>query len=411
LRDPSVDSHRYQFECGHPVQHRHSVPNRHGHCNTNRHGNLYPDRYSDGGRHHYCSCHHHHCDPAHLLHLPDRLPGAPPPPPHPTPSTAHTGSGATFPAPLYTQWFDEYNKLTGTKISYNPVGSGQGISDITAGTVNFGASDGLLSASQLTAAQNAYGALVTIPMTADAVPVIYNIAGITTGQVKLTGIVLANIFQGAITKWNDAAITTLNPGLSLPNAAIVVVHRSDSSGTTNIFTNYLDKVSTTWHSNVGTANSVPWPVGLGGSGNAGVAGLVQQTPNSIGYVGLAYAIQNNLTYAQLQNASGAYISPSVASATAAANGVALPDDMRVMITNSNAPDAYPIAGFTWILVYQNQTDKNIGGALVKMLWWAIHDGQKDCPALYYVQLSPAAVTKAEALVKSIKFQGQALPTQ
>jgi phosphate transport system substrate-binding protein len=322
-----------------------------------------------------------------------------------------TGSGATFPAPLYTQWFDEYNKLTGTRISYNAVGSGQGISDITAGTVNFGASDGLLTAAQLTAAQNAYGALVTIPMTADAVPVIYNIAGITSGQLKLSGSVVANIFLGTVTKWNDAAVAALNPGLNLPNASIVVVHRSDSSGTTNIFTNFLDKVSPGWHSCVGTANSVPWPVGLGGSGNAGVAGLVAQTPNSIGYVGLAYAIQNNLACAQLQNASGSFISPSMASATAAANGVALPDDMRIMITNSSDPAAYPIVGFTWILVYQNQTDKNVAGALVKMLWWAIHDGQKDCPALNYVQLSPAAVLKAEALVKAINYQGQALPVQ
>jgi phosphate transport system substrate-binding protein len=323
------------------------------------------------------------------------------------------GSGATFPQPLYSQWFTTYNTLTGAKINYQGVGSGAGITAITNGTVNFGASDGLLSDAQLKAAQDAYGQLLTIPMTADAVPVIFNLPGITAGQLKLTGEVLANIYLGAITKWNDPAIAALNAGLNLPNATIITVHRSDSSGTTNIFTNYLDKVSAAWHTQVGTGNSVTWPTdakgsGIGASGNAGVAGAVQQTPNAIGYVGLAYAIQNNLAYAQMKNASGAFISPSVASATAAANGFTLPDDMRIMITNSADAAAYPIVGFTWILVYVNQTDQAKGTTLANMLWWAIHDGQKDCPGLNYVQLSSAAVTKAEALVKQIKYQGQSI---
>jgi len=325
------------------------------------------------------------------------------------------GAGATFPNPLYSQWFSEYYALTGTKVNYQSVGSGAGITAITNGTVNFGASDGILTQAQLDAAQAAYGTIVTIPMTAGAEAVIYNLAGITTGQLKLTGDVLANIYLGTITKWNDAAITALNPTLNLPNAAIATVHRSDSSGTTNIFTNYLDKISTAWHAGPGTANSVSWPTdakgtGIGGSGNAGVSGSVQQTPNSIGYVELAYAMQNSLPFAQLKNAAGNYTSPSVASATAAANGVTLPDDTRIMITNSSDAAAYPIVGFTWILVYTNQTDQVKGTALVNMLWWAIHTGQNDCPALYYAQLSSAAVVKAEALVKSIKFQGTSLYT-
>lgn len=325
------------------------------------------------------------------------------------------GAGATFPNPLYSQWFSEYYTLTGTKVNYQSVGSGAGITAITNGTVNFGASDGLLTQAQLDTAQAAYGLLVTIPMTAGAEAVIYNISGIATGQLKLTGDVLANIYLGTITKWNDPAITALNPTLSLPNSPIATIHRSDSSGTTNIFTNYLDKISPVWHGGPGTANSISWPTdskgsGIGGSGNAGVAGSVQQTPNSIGYVELAYAIQNSLPYAQLKNAAGNYIAPSVASATAAANGVTLPDDMRIMITNSADAAAYPIVGFTWILAYANQTDKTKGTALVNMLWWAIHDGQKDCPALNYAQLSSAAVTKAEALIKSIKYQGTQLYT-
>ena len=325
-----------------------------------------------------------------------------------TQATSLNGAGATFPQPLYNQWFAEYATLTGVKINYQGVGSGAGITAITNGTVDFGASDGIMTQAQIDAAQAAYGTILTIPMTAGAEAIVYNIPGITTGQLKLTPEVLAAIYLGTITKWNDGSITSLNPTLTLPNAAIATVHRSDSSGTTNIFTNYLDKVSPQWHTQVGTANSVNWPNGIGGSGNAGVAGSVQQTPNSIGYVELAYAIQNSLPYAQLKNASGAYILPSVASATAAANGVTLPDDMRIMITNSADPAAYPIVGFTWLLVYVNQTDQAKGTALVNILWWATHAGQADCAGLNYAQLSSVAVTKAENLIKSIKYQGQVI---
>ena len=331
-------------------------------------------------------------------------------------ATSLTGAGATFPQPLYSQWFSEYATATGVKINYNGVGSGAGITAITNGTVDFGASDALLTDAQLAAVQAAYGTLVTIPMTADAVCIVYNLSGITSGQLKLTGDVLANIYLGTITKWNDPTITALNPTLTLPNTSVTTVHRSDSSGTTNIYTNYLSKVSPAWVSTiggVGFGTAITWPTdakgtGVGASGNAGVAGAVQSTPNSIGYVGLAYAIQSNLPFAQMKNASGAYISPSIASATAAANGFPLPDDMRIMITNSADAGAYPITGFTWLLVYLNQTDQAKGKAIVNFLWWAIHTGQADCPALNYVQLSSAAVLKAEVLVKSIKFQGVSL---
>lgn len=328
-----------------------------------------------------------------------------------TQAVSLNGAGGTFPQPLYNQWFAEYATLTGVKINYQGVGSGAGITAITNGTVDFGASDGLMTQAQIDAAQANYGAILTIPMTAGAEAIIYNLTGITSGQLKLTPAVLAAIYLGTITKWNDPAMVALNPTLALPNAAIATVHRSDSSGTTNIFTNYLDKVSPAWHTQVGTANSVNWPNGIGGSGNAGVAGSVQQTPNSIGYVELAYAVSNNLPFAQLQNAAGNYVSPSVASATAAANGITLPDDTRVMITNSSDPAAYPIVGFTWILVYANQTDPAKGQALVNMLWWAIHAGQADCAGLNYAQLSSAAVTKAEKLINSIKYQGQVINPQ
>jgi phosphate transport system substrate-binding protein len=211
-----------------------------------------------------------------------------------------------------------------------------------------------------------------------------------------------------ITKWNDSRITALNPGLSLPDSAIAVVHRSDGSGTTYIFTNYLTKISADWSAKVGNANSVEWPGDIGGQGNAGVAGQVQQLPNSIGYVELAYALQNKIPFTQLKNVSGNYITPSLTSASKAAEGVALPDDMKVMITNSSNPDAYPIVGFTWILAYVNQNDKAKGQTLVNLLWWAIHNGQQFNEALNYPRLAAAAVTIAEKEIKSISYQGQPL---
>ena len=318
------------------------------------------------------------------------------------------GAGATFPGPLYSKWFDQYNKITGVQINYQAVGSGSGITQITNGTVDFGASDGIMSDSQITAAQAAYGPILHIPMTIGPVAIAYNLAGIGTQQLKLTGSILAGIYLGTITKWNDPQITAVNTGLKLPDTTIAVVHRSDGSGTTYIFTNYLSKINTDWNSKVGNANSVNWPVGLGGAQSAGVAGLVQQTPNSIGYVELAYAITNNITYAQLQNSSGNYILPTMASASAAAEGITLPDDMKIMITNSSNAQAYPIVGFTWILAYVNQTDKTKGQELANVLWWATHDGQQYSNALNYPTLPASAVAKAENEILSMKYQGQSL---
>ena len=333
-----------------------------------------------------------------------RIPATTPP----SRSVSLNGAGATFPAPLYTKWFDEYNKLTGVKINYQPIGSGGGISQITEGTVDFGASDGIMTDNQTANAIAAHGPILHIPMTSGSVAIIYNSTGIGTGQLKLTGDALANIYLKKITKWNDPAIAELNSGLNLPDISIAVVHRSDGSGTTFIFTNYLSKISDDWKTNVGNATSVKWPGDIGGQGNAGVAGQVKQIPGSIGYVELAYALQNNIPYVTLKNAAGNYILPSLESTTKAAEGITLPDDMKVLITNSPNPEAYPIAGFTWILAYVNQTDKDKGTALVNMLWWAIHSGQQYTTPLDYAPLPATAVTKAENEILSIKYQGQPL---
>lgn len=326
-------------------------------------------------------------------------------------ATSLTGAGATFPAPLYSKWFDEYNKLTGVAINYQAIGSGGGIKAITDGTVDFGASDGIMSDAEQAAAEAAHGPIMHVPMTSGSVAIAYNISGMKSGELKLTPDVLADIYLGKLTKWNDPRITAINPGLTLPNSDIAVVHRSDGSGTTYIFTDYLSKVSQDWAAKVGTAKSVQWPVGIGGSGSAGVAGQVQQLSNSIGYVELAYAIQNNMPWAKLLNKAGNYIEPSLAATTKAAEGVSLPDDMKIMITNSANPQAYPIAGFTWILVYKNQQNQAKGLALARMLWWAIHDGQKYTESLQYSSLPNDAVSKAEKEILSMNYNGQPLITR
>jgi len=324
---------------------------------------------------------------------------------------SYVASGATFPQPLYDLWFKEYAKLTGVKVNYRGGGSGQGINDTIAGLVAFGASDALLTPDQLQAAQKAFGDLLTIPMAAGAIAIIYNIDGVPRNQLCLSGPVLADIYLGRITKWNDPVITSINPDIKLPEEDndIAVVVRGDSSGTTNMFTNYLSKVSTEWVNGPSSGNIVNWPAsGIAGLKNAGVDSTVAQTPNSIGYVELAYAIQNDRSYAKLQNSAGNFILPSCESATAAAEGFVLPDDMRIVTTNSSNPDAYPIVGFTWILIYANQTDEKQGKELVDLLWWAIHEGQNYCYDLHYAKLSDDAVTKAEVLIKSIKYDGNQL---
>jgi phosphate transport system substrate-binding protein len=323
-------------------------------------------------------------------------------------ATSLTGAGASFPYPLYSKWTAQFDKQCGVQINYQSVGSGAGISQITAKTVDFGASDGIMTDEQVAAAEAAGGPILHIPMTSGAVAVIVNLQGIQQGQLKLTPDVLADIYLKNITKWNDSRITSINSGLSLPNSDIAVVHRSDGSGTTFIFTNYLSKVSQEWKDKVGNATTVQWPGDIGGEKNDGVAQQVKQTPGAIGYVELAYAIQNNLAWASMQNKSGNYVEPSLDATTAASTGVTIPDDTKVMITDSSNPNAYPIVGFTWILAYVNQPDKAKGESLAYYLWWSIHDGQQFSTDLLYAPLSPDAVKKAEAEIKSISYQGQPL---
>ncbi|MBI4338141.1 MAG: phosphate ABC transporter substrate-binding protein PstS [Chloroflexi bacterium] len=335
----------------------------------------------------------------------------------PTPTTTPSGSqstirlngaGATFPFPLYSRWFDEYARVAKTQVNYQSIGSGGGIRQVTEGTVDFGASDGIMTNDQQAKAEQAHGPILHIPMTMGAVAVVYNLQGIGAGQVKLTPDVLADIYLKKITRWSDSRIAQLNPGLNLSNQDIAVVHRSDGSGTTFIFTNYLSKVSQEWKEKVGNATAVNWPGDIGGQGNEGVAGQVRQIPGTIGYVELAYATQNNMAWAALQNASSKFVEPSLQATSKAALGVPLPDDMKVMITNSTNPEAYSIAGFTWLLVYRNQTDCTKGKALVDVLWWAIHDGQQYAPSLQYAPLPDDAVRKAEAQIRSVTCNGQPL---
>jgi phosphate transport system substrate-binding protein len=241
-----------------------------------------------------------------------------------------------------------------------------------------------------------------IPTVAGAEAIIYNLPGIQRGQIKLTPDVLADIYLKKINNWNDKRIAALNPGVKLPDLAIAVVHRSDGSGTTFIFTNYLAKVSPEWKDKVGSATSVNWPGDVGGKGNEGVTNSVKQIPGAIGYVELAYAQQNNLAWAQLRNKAGKYLDPTLEGAAAAADQKDLPDNMEVMITDSSNPDAYPISGFTWLLIYENQTDEAKADAVANLAWWMIHDGQKLATPLDYAPLKGAAIKKAEALLKKIK---------
>ena len=312
-----------------------------------------------------------------------------------------TGAGSSFINPLMTKLVADYQTQCGVKINYSSVGSGAGIQQITAQTVDFAGSDGIMSDKQEADAKAAGGDVLHIALTSGAEAVTYNLSGIDSGKLKLDGPTLAGIYLGTITKWNDPAITALNPGLSLPSADIAVVHRSDGSGTTFIFTNYLSKVSSDWQSKVGYATSVNWPTGVGGQGNDGVAGQVKQLPNSIGYVELAYAVQNKLPWAQIKNKSGAFLEPSIDGATQAAAGITVPADMKILITDSSNPKAYPIAGFSWALVYVNQKDTGKGQALAHFLWWAIHDGQKEATPLNYGPLSSDVVKAAEAQIMKL----------
>ncbi len=321
-----------------------------------------------------------------------------------------TGAGATFPAVLYTKWFSEYYKLTGVQVNYQGIGSGGGIKSISDMTVDFGATDGPMTDEQLAAAKG--GPILHVPTALGGVVAIYNIPelGKSPTSLKFTPEILAGIYLGTILKWNDAALVAENPQLKEVNKYIVVVRRSDGSGTTNIWTSYLSAVSEEWSKQVGAGNSVLWPVGLGGKGNEGVAGVVKQTPYSIGYVEAAYAVQNKLPMGIVKNKAGKYVAPTMKSVSLAAQGIPLPDDMRIKVVNSSNPDAYPIAGFTWLLVYKNQTDPAKALALTRMLWWATHDGQQYNESLEYAPLPLDAVKKAEVMIQSITVNGKrALP--
>ncbi len=317
-----------------------------------------------------------------------------------------TGAGATFPYPLYSKWFDVYNKKAGVQINYQSVGSGAGIQQLTQRTVDFGASDAPMTDEQLKAAP---GEVLHIPTVMGAVVVTYNMAGVDKG-LKLTGDTLSGIFLGTIKKWNDPKIAADNPNVKLPDTDIAVVHRSDGSGTTNIFTDYLTSVSPEWKSKVGKSTSVNWPVGIGAKGNEGVAGQVKQTPGGIGYVELAYAVQNKLPYAYMKNQAGQFVEPSLESTTAAAAGSAanMPADLRVSIVNAPGEKSYPIAGYTYILVYKDQQDPAKGKALVDFLWWGTHDGEQYATDLLYAPLPKEVVAKDEAQIKSITSQGKPL---
>ncbi len=315
------------------------------------------------------------------------------------------GAGSTFVYPLFSKQFSEYNTLTGLKINYQAIGSGGGILQLTNKTVDFGDSDAPLTDEQ----SGKIGVPVLhIPMCTGAVVMSYNLPEVKD-TLKLSPDVIANIYLGKITKWNDPKIAAINPGVKLPDVAILVAHRSDGSGTTNIFTDYLSKVSDEWKTKVGKGTSVNWPVGLGGKGNPGVSGLIQQTPGGIGYIELAYAIQNKIPYAKVQNKSGNYIVPNIASTSAASN-VQLPADSKIFIGNTDAADGYPICGFTWALIYQEQNYNNRSEEraqnLLKLFSWEIHDGQQYCKDLDYAPLSPAAVTVAENILKSATFNGK-----
>ncbi|BDV42319.1 phosphate-binding protein [Geotalea uraniireducens] len=319
--------------------------------------------------------------------------------------TLINGAGATFPYPIYSKWFSEYAKIdTSVKFNYQSIGSGGGIKQITAQTVDFGASDKPLSDEELSAAAAAGGKLLHIPTVMGAVVVTYNLPGVGKG-LKLTPEVLSDIYFGKITKWNDPRIAGINRGLRLPSSPIVVVHRSDGSGTTAIFTNYLCSVSPEWKTKVGTGTSVKWPIGLGGKGNEGVAGQIKTTANSIGYVELAYAFENKLPYAFLKNQAGNFVEPSIASTSAAAAGAAkhMPADFRIALVNQPGKNAYPIAGFTYLLVYQHQKNHENGKKLVEFLHWALNSGEKMAPALLYAPLPVNVKKMVEKTIKTIKY--------
>ena len=322
------------------------------------------------------------------------------PAPTPAPALLINGAGATFPYPIYSKWFDEYHKLhPDMQFNYQSIGSGGGIRQVIAGTVDFGATDGPMTDEQLGQAKTK---ILHFPTVLGADVPTYNIPGISQ-ELNFTPEALAGIYLGKITKWNDPAIANANKGINLPDTDIVVVHRSDGSGTTYIWVDYLSKVSEEWKTKVGKNTSVNWPVGLGGKGNEGVSGLVKQTPGGIGYVELIYAIQNNMPYGRVRNSSGVFVKADLASVTAAAAGAAksMPDDFRVSITNAPGKAAYPISSFTWLLVPNKIDDPSKKQAIVDFLRWMLKDGQGMVEALSYAKLPKEVVAKETKAISQV----------
>jgi phosphate transport system substrate-binding protein len=321
-----------------------------------------------------------------------------------------TGAGATFPNPIYTKWFDAYNKKTGVQINYQSIGSGGGIRQFTEGTVDFGATDGPMNDQQIQAVS---GNVLHVPTVLGAVAVTYNLPSIGNTKLKFDGNLLVDIFMGRVTKWNDQKIAALNPGVKLPDLDLVVVHRSDGSGTTYVFTDYLNKFSREWKDKVGYATSVNWPIGLGGKGNEGVTQQVKQVEGGLGYVELIYALSNNLPYAQIKNSAGKFVEPSLESVTAAAAAAKLKQDtdFRVSITNAPGETAYPIASFTWLLVHKDNKDAGKGKLIKDFLTWMIGpDAQKMATELKYAPLPAEVVSLIQARLPTLKAGGKSIAT-
>jgi len=314
------------------------------------------------------------------------------------------GAGATFPYPLYSKMFYTYWKEKGIKVNYQAIGSGGGIRQLVNMTVDFGGSDAFMSDEEL---RWVPPKILHVPICLGAVVLTYNVPG--NPKLKFTPDLIADIFLGKITTWNDKRIAEVNPEVKLPDMSIVIVHRSDGSGTTFIFTDYVSKVNSEWENRVGRGKAINWPVGLGAKGNPGVAGLIRQLPGALGYVELVYAFQNRMPVAPIQNKKGKFVQPDIASTSLAAN-VTLPEDTRVSLTNTGASEGYPISSFTWVLVYQEQAYKKRAmekaGELVKLLWWMTHEGQKYTDPLHYAPLPTQAVKKAEKIIKSITYNGK-----
>lgn len=316
-------------------------------------------------------------------------------------ATGLSGAGATFPAVIYTKWIDEYNKLTGVQVNYQAIGSGGGVKGITEKTVEFAGTDNAMTDQQLAAAK---APILHLPTVMGGIVATFNVAGVTS--LKLTGETLSGIFLGDIKKWNDPKLAADNPGVNLPAADIASVHRSDGSGTTAVFTDYLSQVNATWKSKVGAAQTVEWPGGVGAKGNDGVAGAVKSTPNSIGYVELIYALQQKLGAATMKNASGKFVDANLDSVSKAAVGVTLPDDLRASLTNSTNADAYPIVAMTYLLTYKDVADKGKALAMARFFWWGTHDGQAFAKDLGYAPLPADVQAKVEAKIRSITSGGQ-----